>query len=158
MKKSKLGYFLAVLFAAFAAFSFFIFYAFSSPKSSSNDKSRVRVGSVEIPVEIAKDLSSRIRGLSGRASLDFQSGMLFVFGKPDFQRFWMPKMNFPIDIIWINDNAVVDITPDVSNEFDPFSPAIYAPSRPAQYVLEVNAGFAKKKNIEIGSPVSFIDI
>ena len=62
----------------------------------------------------------------------------------------MPDMNFPIDIIWINGDKVVGITKNVSNEFDPANPVFYMPPKPAQYVLEVNAGFAESRNINIG--------
>ena len=59
-------------------------------------------------------------------------------------------MHFPIDIIWINSGYVVDITADVPNDFDPHNPKFYAPKTPVQYVLEVNAGFARTQNINIG--------
>ena len=79
--------------------------------------------------------------------------MIFVFSKPDKYRFWMPNMHFPIDIIWVNSNPVIGITKNVSNEFDPVNPVFYTPPKPAQYVLEVNAGFAEKNYINIGDKV-----
>ena len=116
-------------------------------------ESLVRIGSINIPVEIAETEAARKKGLSDRPSLDKNKGMLFVFSKPDFYSFWMPNMNFSIDIIWINDGEVIGITPDVSNNFDPKNPRTYSPPQPAQYVLEVNAGFGAKKNIKIGDAV-----
>ncbi|OGE83874.1 MAG: hypothetical protein A3B23_01265 [Candidatus Colwellbacteria bacterium RIFCSPLOWO2_01_FULL_48_10] len=110
----------------------------------------VDIGRVHIPVEIARDDASLQKGLSGRVSLDPEKGMLFVFPKPDIYPFWMPDMYFPIDIIWINSGYVVDITADVPNDFDPHNPKFYAPKTPVQYVLEVNAGFARTQNINIG--------
>jgi uncharacterized membrane protein (UPF0127 family) len=121
-------------------------------------KPLVRINSVEIPVEVVRDEASRQKGLSGRPSLDAKSGMLFIFDKPAIYTFWMPGMNFPIDIIWINNGKVIDISANVPNNFDPNNPYFYAPSQPAQYVLEVNAGFSEKKNINIGDPVSLINI
>lgn len=118
----------------------------------------VYIDSTEIPVEVVRDEATRQKGLSGRPSLDEKSGMLFVFDKPAVYTFWMPDMNFPIDIIWINDGKVIDISANVSNDFDPNNPRFYAPSQPAQYVLEVNAGFAENKNIKIGDPVSLMNI
>jgi len=117
------------------------------------NQSAVRINSVNIPVEVASDDTSRDKGLSGRASLDPNSGMLFVFDKSAIYTFWMPDMHFPIDIIWINDNKVVDISKNVSNNFDPQNPDFYEPTKSAQYVLEVNSGFSEKENIKIGDDV-----
>ncbi len=122
------------------------------------NKPYVKINSVEIPVEVAAGMMSRARGLSGRQSLDEKSGMLFVFSKPAIHSFWMPDMHFPIDIIWINDGKIVDISANVSNDFSLLNPRTYKPSQPAQYVLEVNAGFAEKENIKIGDEVSFFNI
>lgn len=115
----------------------------------------VTIGETVIAVELATTTEAVQKGLSGRASLGLQSGMLFVFSKPDIYRFWMPDMRFPIDIIWINGGRVVDISENVSNEFDPSAPRFYAPIKPVRYVLEVNAGFAADNDIQIGDPVVF---
>ena len=79
--------------------------------------------------------------------------MIFVFSKPDKYRFWMPDMHFPIDIIWTNNGKIVGITENASNEFNPANPIFYTPQKPAQYVLEVNAGFSEKNNINIGDKI-----
>jgi len=85
--------------------------------------------------------------------------MLFLFAVPGIYRFWMPDMNFPLDIVWIDSNKkVIGISADVSNEFDPANPKFYTPPAPAQYVLEVNAGFASRKNLAVGASVEFTDI
>ena len=119
----------------------------------------VRFGKVSVPVEVVEDVAAVTKGLSGRVSLDENSGMLFVFSEVNIYRFWMPDMHFPIDIIWIDENKnVVGISADVSNEFDPANPRFYTPPRPVRYVLEVNAGFSGSKNIKIGSPVTFHNI
>jgi uncharacterized membrane protein (UPF0127 family) len=121
-------------------------------------ESMVRISSIEIPVELARTPEEVRQGLSGRPSLPAGEGMLFMFAEPDFYRFWMPDMNFPLDIIWINADKVVDISHNVSNEFDPANPRFYIPSEPAQYVLEVNAGFATRKGLSIGDAVVFSNV
>lgn len=113
----------------------------------------VTINKLEIPIEVMRTLTEVQKGLSGRANLDPKNGMLFIFSKADYYRFWMPDMHFPIDIVWINNNEVVDISYNVSNEFDPSKPKFYLPSKKANYVLEVNAGFSKKNNIKIGNSV-----
>ncbi len=117
--------------------------------------SSVRIGMTEIPVEIATSSAAVQKGLSGRVSLAADRGMLFLFDHPEKYRFWMPDMRFPIDIIWIDDNQVIDADENVSPKFDPLYPVFYTPARPVQYVLEVNAGFMKRNNIHIGDAVTF---
>ena len=67
-------------------------------------------------------------------------------------------MMFPIDIIWINYNKVVDILNNVPNNFDILKPRFYTPRTPVNFVLEVNAGFASENKIKIGDTISFIGI
>lgn len=113
----------------------------------------VTIGGVPVMVEIATTSAAVQKGLSGRASLGQDQGMLFIFSQPDRYRFWMPDMRFPIDIIWIADDKVAEIDENVSNRFDPANPVFFAPSVPVRHVLEVNAGFSKKYGIAAGDAV-----
>lgn len=113
----------------------------------------VTVGEKTIKVEILKTLADREKGLSGRPSLLEGTGMLFVFEKPDFYSFWMKDMNFPIDIIWIGkDYKIVDISANVSPST---FPKTFLPKDPAQFVLEVNAGWAGLNKISVGDNTKF---
>lgn len=118
----------------------------------------VVINNTDIVVEVATSSAAVYKGLSGTESLGVDNGMLFVFSKADRYKFWMPDMNFPIDIIWINNGTVADIDHNVTNKFDWKKPIFYSPATPVKYVLEVNAGFAKKKNIKIGDTVIFKNI
>lgn len=100
-------------------------------------------------VEVANTSALRTRGLSYRESLAENSGMLFVFDKPDFYGFWMLGMKFPIDIIFIDENMkIVDIFRDVKPETYPNS---FKPSKKSLYVFEVSSG--ESKNLKIGDMV-----
>jgi uncharacterized membrane protein (UPF0127 family) len=120
---------------------------------------KVQIGDTQIMVDVANTPELRKQGLGGRASLDQNSGMLFVFDTPSKYRFWMKGMQFPIDFIYINDGKVVDIyknapVPPV-NAADPDLP-IYAPSVPITQLLEVNAGFADAHHIQVGDKVGIV--
>jgi uncharacterized membrane protein (UPF0127 family) len=84
--------------------------------------------------------------------------MFFVFKTKAKHGFWMPDMNFPIDIVWITDGRIVGISADVSNNFNPLDPVYYYPPVPVEYVLEVNAGFMARHGLEVGSSVELINI
>ena len=99
-------------------------------------------------VEIVRTGEAQERGLSGRASLAEDQGMLFDFETSDIYKFWMKDMKFPIDMIWFDeDRRVVYIQEDATPESYPES---FGPNENTKYVLEVVAGFTQKYNIKIG--------
>ena len=147
--------FLSAIVLVGAAILFVDQHSYLSPGSSNQNISTpyVQIDELKIPVEIATSTPAIQKGLSGRTSLDPNDGMIFIFSKPDKYRFWMPDMHFPLDIIWIDNGEIVGITKNASNEFDPANPVFYTPPEPAQYVLEVNAGFSEDNDINIGDGV-----
>jgi uncharacterized membrane protein (UPF0127 family) len=91
-------------------------------------------------------------GLAKYKSIPLNYGMIFIFDKSGLYSFWMKGMQFPIDIIFISGNKVVDVfqqVPVVSNGNLP----VYTTKSKADKVLEINAGLAKKYGIKIGSEV-----
>ena len=113
----------------------------------------VKIKGVTINVEIADTAAARERGLSGRASLAVNRGMLFLFDKPDYYGFWMPNMKFNIDIVFIRDDKIVEIVENLPAPKMGEEPATYFPRNAADRVLEVNAGTAKVKNWKAGDAV-----
>ncbi|HAH19405.1 MAG: hypothetical protein A2Y00_09785 [Omnitrophica WOR_2 bacterium GWF2_43_52] len=115
---------------------------------------RVCLNDVCVEAEIADIDALRQRGLMYREGLPESKGMLFVFEKEARYSFWMKNMRFPLDIIWIDkDKRIVDIKTDVPTCNQTCESL--TPGDKALYVLEVNAGFAKKNEIKIGDRVSF---
>lgn len=109
----------------------------------------VKVGDAVVQAEVSKTQIEIATGLSGRETLDEGKGMLFVYSEPDYYGYWMPNMNFALDIIWLSaDFVVVDVTENVTPES---FPQTFKPLLPAQYVLEVPSGYAQKMNINIGT-------
>ena len=113
-------------------------------------------------VELALTPAQRQQGLSDRESLAPGTGMLFVFAPRTASSFWMFRMRFPIDIVWISEScAVVDVTAEAPAPEPATSTAnlpTYSPSSPAGYVLEINAGKAAEYGIEAGVPVRFANV
>jgi len=122
------------------------------------DEPTVIIGDNRIVLEVMQTSTELSKGLSGKPSLGAEHGMLFIFSKPALYQFWMPDMNFSIDILWIDNGKIIGITPEVPYTFDPQAPIFYKPPSPVQYVLEVNAGFTAEKNIQIGDTVIFENI
>ena len=121
----------------------------------------VRVEDLEFSVEVAANAEQRIRGLSGRASLDPRTGMLFIFEKPERFRFWMKQMEISLDIVWIGSNCeVVDVSenvpfPDKETPLEDLPR--YSPESRAKFVLEINGGEAADLGLGIGDKVEFLN-
>ncbi|MFH1973125.1 MAG: DUF192 domain-containing protein [Patescibacteria group bacterium] len=104
-------------------------------------------------MEIADTDASRMRGLSGRTSLAPEAAMLFVFGERGIYPFWMKEMRFPIDIVWIDGDTVVDVTTLQPPEEGMNVPSNHIPFAMADRVLEVNAGLAESLGLTKGATV-----
>lgn len=120
----------------------------------------VRVAQVDFPVELAIKSEDRYKGLSGRASLEDGTGMLFIFEEDAKFRFWMKEMQISLDMVWIGSNCqVVSISENVSAP-DPATSLDdllrYSPDAPARYVLEINSGESAALGLTAGDPVAFL--
>lgn len=109
---------------------------------------------IRVAVTVAATVATREKGLSGSDGLAPGEGMLFVFDEPGEYRFWMKDMKFPIDILWIKDGMIADITTDAAVPVPGEPLPTYFPRVPVDRVLEVNAGFARAHGLRIGMPVS----
>lgn len=108
----------------------------------------------QIKAEIVNTQASRTLGLSGRASLQKDSGLLFIFNEPGFYSFWMKDMKFSIDMIWIDQfGKIVHIEKDISPKTFPKG---FVSVEPAQAVLEVPAGFSDENNVKTGDTIRYI--
>jgi len=101
-------------------------------------------------IELAVSGVEKMKGLSGRASLPVNHGMLFLYDHKERFPFTMMGMKFPLDFIWLDGNVILDITKNVS----PGTPMIL-PSVPVDKILEINAGEADAVGMKIGDRVLF---
>ena len=103
-----------------------------------------------IDIEIADTDSARTRGLMQRTSLPEMSGMLFVFRREEIQSFWMANTPIALDLIFVSaDSQIVDI----DKYTRPFSSESIVSDEPAQYVVEVPAGFSDTHGLTAGEGV-----
>ena len=115
------------------------------------------VNGKRLALEIADEPDEITQGLSDRESMPRGHGMLFVFNQADVYPFWMNRMHFPLDIIWINDGVVVDIVTLPPPKFGEV-PRTYTPKNAADTVLELNAGEAAERGLRVGAPVDGLDV
>ena len=124
--------------------------------------SAVMIGDAVFPAELAVTSPERTKGLSDRDGLEPGTGMLFIFEDREASSFWMRKMRFPLDFVWISEDChVVEITSNVpfSKPDTPTSSLpSYRPSTAAAYNFEINAGEASEFGIRVDDAVRFTGI
>jgi uncharacterized membrane protein (UPF0127 family) len=108
---------------------------------------------IKIDIEIAENDYERQLGLMNRESMEEMQGMLFIFPEERFQSFWMMNTLFSLDILFINNQKEI-VT--IHRNTKPLSEQSYPSSEPAIYVLEVNAGFCERHNVQLGDKIYWI--
>lgn len=116
-------------------------------------KQKILIGNSLLTVEVADNDLKRLKGLSKRTALDKNKGMLFIFEKPGYYNFWMKDMNFSLDFIWVDNNKIIDLTKNVSKNYK----NIFTAKNKFDKVIEVNAGFIKTNNIQIGDEIKIVN-
>ena len=108
-------------------------------------------------VEVPDELEEFARGLMFRNHLPWNAGMLFAFNEEEPQRFTMKNTLIPLDMIFADSSSkIIDIKENVPPCKQEECPT-YPSREPAQYVLEVNAGFVQEKGVKIGDRLSDIE-
>ena len=115
-----------------------------------------------LEVQIADDEPRRVRGLMFQDQLPPDQGMIFVFDKPGLYSLWMLNMQFPLDMMWFDENGkMVHIEKDVppcKTALEITTCQSVVPEGDALYVLEVTAGFVDQNNITEDSVLTIISI
>lgn len=110
---------------------------------------------ISVAVEVVyKDADVR-RGLMYRRELAENRGMLFLMKRREVQGFWMQNTLIPLDMIFIDDDySVVGVVRDTV----PMDKTTRSVDKPSRYVLEVNAGWAKRHKVDAGTRARFVGV
>lgn len=100
-----------------------------------------------IDVAVADDNQSRSEGLMNVEELPEDSGMLFIFSNNQTRSFWMANTPLPLDIIFVNSEMEIV---RIHRNTQPFSQESIQSEAPAQFVVEVNAGYTLEHDIREG--------
>jgi len=121
-------------------------------------RSGVRIGDKSFSVELALTQEQQSLGLGERDNLAENSGMLFVFKPARQETFWMKDMRFDLDMVWITDGKIVDISrhvPAFKEGAKTEDLPTYSPKTEVDHVLEINSGEAD--GMKIGDRVEIIN-
>ena len=102
---------------------------------------------ITLDIEIAEGDSAVERGMMQRESFPPNSGMLFLFDNVQRRTFWMGNTPVALDLLFISpDSQIVDF----AKYAKPFSDESIPSAEPAQFVLEVPAGFVDSQGLVEG--------
>jgi len=110
---------------------------------------------VVVAAEVVYTQQDTRRGLMYRRSLPANQGMLFLMERREIQGFWMQNTLIPLDMIFIDDDrSVVGVVHDTV----PMDKTTRSVDKPSRYVLEVNAGWAKRHKVAAGTHAKLIGV
>lgn len=107
---------------------------------------------IEIIVEIAENEYQKENGLMFRENLPENQGMLFTYEDELDRYFWMKNTSVSLDIIFINSAYKII---KIHKNTVPFAEELYPSEGPAQFVVEVRAGFSERYLIKEGQRISW---
>ena len=130
-----------------------VYYQFSMNKQMQTDN-EITINDHAFFVETVSDPQAQQIGLTKYNSIKEDQGMLFIFEQPGDYGFWMKNMQFPIDILFINNDTIVTIVSNAEPAAaDAENPTIYHADAPIDKVLEITAGLAEKYELKRGDKI-----
>lgn len=106
----------------------------------------------KLTIEIADNEVETAQGLMYRRTMPDSCGMVFIFADSQPRNFWMKNTYLPLDILFLDESKKI-VT--IQANRTPFSEEQIPSFENAKYVLEVNAGYCKRKGIEKGESVKW---
>lgn len=111
----------------------------------------LKVKDTEITAWVADTDEVRAEGLMfvTEDQMPEDHGMLFVFPDVDYLSFWMKNTLIPLDIAFLrSDGTIVTI-----NTMSALDESTYRSTEPAQYALEMHAGWFDRHGVQVGDRV-----
>lgn len=120
----------------------------------SQPSSALRIGDGVYDARFATTPTTRAQGLSGTSSLGKAEALVFVFPTDGKWKIWMKDMNYPLDIVWLDDDksviySVENALPEGGED------VIFEPPTDARYVIELSSGSVEARNIVVGDRAEF---
>ena len=105
-----------------------------------------------LDVEFAETDYEVQTGLMYRNSMQDHQSMLFIFPDVAMHSFYMKNTEFPLDILFIDDNQKIA---SFQRNAQPLNESGLSSKVPVKFVLEINAGLSDQWNLSEGDSISF---
>lgn len=106
----------------------------------------------KLDIEKAENDQERAIGMMFRKSMPDSRGMLFLFDEAKPQSFWMKNTLIPLDIIYVDENRVINT---IHSNTIPHSETSLPSNGNAKYVLEVRGGFCQDFGVKVGDQLEW---
>jgi uncharacterized membrane protein (UPF0127 family) len=128
----------------------------SDPESPAAPSAFVRVAFPDAPgvavnAEVVRSQHDTARGLMYRGSLAEDGGMLFDLQVRADHKFWMHNTCISLDLLYVDEDGLIAGIVENAPTLNDDSRGVGCPSR---YVLEVNAGWARRHGVKAGQRMS----
>lgn len=100
---------------------------------------------IVVDCEVPSNDEEKMTGLMYRDELCDNCGMFYDYIDGGF---WMKNVKFPIEMIFINGDEIVDIKKALANDETTIYPSVESDGN-----LEVNDGFCESNNISVGNKI-----
>ncbi|MBC31108.1 MAG: hypothetical protein CMH48_09695 [Muricauda sp.] len=108
---------------------------------------------VTLDIEFAETEYETQTGLMYRQSMEDNQGMLFIFPDVAMHSFYMKNTEFPLDIVFIDENQKI-VT--IQKDAQPLDEKSISSVVPVKYVLEINAGLSEKWQLQVGDSIAYV--
>ena len=98
----------------------------------------------ELRIYLALEFDQQRRGLMFVRNMPKDTGMLFVYEDSNIRSMWMKNTYIPLDLVFARTDGTVA---SIIHDTQPLSLTPLASVEPVTYVLELNAGTARRLNI-----------
>ncbi len=106
-----------------------------------------------IEAAVADTDASRSAGLMDVHDMPADNGMLFIFDDEEPRSFWMANTPLALDIIFADaDGEIIRIHTNTR----PYSDRNIESEQPAKYVVETNAGYTLRHDIQEGMRIDYV--
>jgi uncharacterized protein len=120
--------------------------ACNGPQPQSLPKQTIRVGGIDLSVEIAATDAQRGIGMMHRKSLSADEGMLFVFADDEMRSFYMKNTHVPLSIAYIKADGSIDRIMNMA----PLTLESHESNSPCRYALEMPEGWFSDHGVGVG--------
>lgn len=111
-----------------------------------------------LSLDLATTSDQHAYGLMNRTKMGKDDGMIFVFPEAGYREFWMKNTLMDLDIAYISsEKIIIDIQTmkAVTSVLQTNIPT-YPSKGPAQFAVEMNAGWFKKNGFPVGSAMKLL--
>lgn len=107
----------------------------------------------QFDIELAVTAAEQAQGLMFRESMPQFAGMLFINERPRRVSFWMKNTLISLDMLFIDENGVVQ---NLKKSATPLDTTSIVGGDNIQYVLEINGGLSNLLGLSEGAEVRYI--